>query len=158
MSRSIIALDDAPDVHHLGNDEFSGRINSQFQVSAEGIRYRRTFTLAHDQVPPMVDLAAIRILVRGVQNPNLIFVNGHKLPTRLDTSPSDGSFGEFIAVVPAELLREGENTFEIEDVKRQNTDIDDFEFVNPQLFLRRSKLGAKPDTKPKRTTRPQGHL
>ncbi len=142
-SRSIIALEDDPQVRHLGNDEFSGRINSQFQVDSEGLTYERTFVLAPDQLPPVINMAAIRMMARGVQNPNLIFINGRELPTRLDESPGDGSFGEFIARVPADWLREGENTILIRAVKRANTDIDDFEFVNPQLYLRRAQRSER---------------
>ncbi len=142
-SRSIIALENDPQVRHLGNDEFSGRINSQFQVDSEGLTYERTFVLAPDQLPPVIDMAAIRMMARGVQNPNLIFINGRELPTRLDESPGDGSFGEFVARVPADWLREGENTILIRAVKRANTDIDDFEFVNPQLYLRRTQRSER---------------
>ena len=88
-------------------------------------------------------LAELRILVRGAQNANPITVNGRELPTTITGSPDDGSFGEFVARVPLGLLREGDNVIGVEAVSRQGTDIDDFEFVNPRLLLKR-RDGARP--------------
>ena len=58
------------------------------------------------------------------------------LPQRLDSSPEDGSFGEFTAEFDPALLHEGINTLEIQGVRCRG-DVDDFEFVNIQLRLAR---------------------
>ncbi len=137
VSRFEIALDPEPDVHHLGNDEFTGRINSQFQVRSQGTRYRAVFALEADQLAPPIRVAELHLFVRGAQNPNPITVNGRTLRTTVGDSPADGSFGEFVARIPLDLLREGENIIEIQATSRQGTDIDDFEFVNPRLLLKR---------------------
>ncbi len=42
----VIVLEAIPEVHHLGDDRFVGRINSQFQRSSEGARFETTFDLA----------------------------------------------------------------------------------------------------------------
>lgn len=139
MSRYDIALDDDPRVHHLGNDEFTGAINSQFQVKSEGTLYTTTFVLDRAQLTGPVVGAELRTLVRGAQNRNPITVNGHRLTTTMTDSPPDGSFGMFTARIPLPILREGENVIQIRATDRQGTDIDDFEFVNPRLVLLREQ-------------------
>lgn len=132
----IIAIEDDPQVHHLGNDEYSGTINSQFQKQSSGLIWTRPFMVAGSQLPPHVDLAEIRMLAKGTQAPNEIWVNDQLVRKRLDGSPRDGSFGLFRATFPAQWLREGENTIEIRS-KRGTADLDDFEFVNVQIHLKR---------------------
>jgi len=139
MSKYDIALDDDPRVHHLGNDEFTGAINSQFQVNSEGTLYTTTFVLDRAQLAAPVVGAELRTLVRGAQNRNPITVNGHQLSTAMTDSPPDGSFGMFTARIPLRLLREGQNVIQIRATDRQGTDIDDFEFVNPRLVLLRQQ-------------------
>ena len=133
-TQSIVALESEPEVHHLGDDQFDGRINSQFQRKAEGSRYTGSFTLSARQLPPHYNTAEITILVKGVQLSSRIRVNGRTIPTRLDWSPRDGSFGEFTASLNPDLLRAGDNTFEILS-SSTGSDIDDFEFVNIQIHL-----------------------
>jgi hypothetical protein len=135
--RDIIALEDDPEVHHLGNDEFEGRINSQFQKPSEGLTWERRYTLTRDQTPPAITRAEIVLLAKGCQAPNEIRVNGRLLDQRLTGSPGDGSFGEFRARFPADWLVEGENTISIRSV-RGTADLDDFEFVNVQVRLSRT--------------------
>ena len=50
------------------------------------------------------------MLTKGVQLSHRILINGAVLDARLDHSPSDGGFGEFVAAFNASLLREGGNT------------------------------------------------
>lgn len=139
ISKFDIALDDDPRVHHLGNDEFTGAINSQFQVRSQGTIYSATVVLDRSQLAASVVRAEFRALVRGAQNQNPITVNGQRLSTAMTNSPADGSFGVFTAPIPLRLLREGENVIEVRAVDRQGTDIDDFEFVNLRLLLIRQQ-------------------
>ncbi len=134
-SSSVIALEEEPDVHHLGNDEFTGRVNSQFQKKSEGTAYRVTFRVDASQVAPAMAHAEVRLLARGAQIPNQVRINGRLVPRRLDNSPGDGSFGEFTAAFPIEWLGVGENVFEIRSVKQARTDFDDFEFINVRIVV-----------------------
>ncbi|HZW08365.1 MAG TPA: carboxypeptidase regulatory-like domain-containing protein [Phycisphaerales bacterium] len=136
-SRFELALDPEPRVHHLGNDQFTGSINSQFQVRSQGTRYTATFRLEAEQLERPIRVAELHLLVRGAQNHNPIFVNGEEVEAHVTDSPEDGSFGAFIARIPLEWLREGDNEIEIHATQREGTDIDDFEFVNPRLLLKR---------------------
>ena len=64
----------------------------------------------------------------------LITINNHRVDSDLDSSPDDGSFGEFVSGFDIEFLRAGANEFKISS-GTYGGDIDDFEFVNVQLRL-----------------------
>ncbi len=129
-----VALERQPRVHHLGNNEFTGRINSQFQRRSEGLVFRATFTLTREQIEQAAPIVYLRLLAKGAQAPNPVRINGHRLARRLTDSPRDGSFGEWTGRIERAWLIEGENTLEIRSV-RGEADLDDFEFVNIRLFL-----------------------
>ncbi|MFM9995262.1 MAG: hypothetical protein ACKVU4_05620 [Phycisphaerales bacterium] len=139
--RGVIALEDDPQVHHLGDDDFEGRINSQFQKPSEGLLYENTIRLGADQIPPRVVRAEIVMLAKGTQGANEIRINGRLVDERLTGSPRDGSFGVFRVRFPAEWLVTGENTVTIRSV-RGAVDYDDFEFVN--VRVRTARRSARP--------------
>ena len=139
VTEQVVAMETDPLVHHLGNDRWEGRINSQFQRSAEGRALRMRFPLAAAQLPPHYDAAQVTFLAKGVQCPHQVRMNGVLLENRVETSPGDGSFGEMIIDVPVELLVEGANLLEIRAVTCMG-DLDDFEFVNIQLRLNREQI------------------
>ncbi|MBU0638439.1 MAG: hypothetical protein KKB50_06200 [Planctomycetes bacterium] len=132
----VIVIEATPEVHHLGNDRFEGRINSQFQRTAEGRSFEAEFYVSDEQLTSTLRAARLTLMAKGVQCPHRISVNGHLLPQRLDESPADGSFGEFTVAIAPEHLVEGINTLRISAVSCQG-DLDDFEFVNLQLDLSR---------------------
>ncbi|MFO0974202.1 MAG: carboxypeptidase regulatory-like domain-containing protein [Phycisphaerae bacterium] len=134
----VIAVEPDPRVHHLGNDRFEGAINSQFQRDSEGLRLRVEFQLAPDQVAPHVTAASIELLAKGVQCPHLLKLNGEELPRRMKESPADGSFGRFRCRFDPAILRPGTNVFVIRNVLCRE-DIDDFEFVNIRVRLKRGE-------------------
>ncbi len=131
---TLIVLEEEPEVHHLGNDRFEGRVNSQFQRSAEGRSFAVDFELTAEQLAPGYSRARLSMLTKGVQCGHTLVINGSPLRRRLANSPADGSFGEFLATFDAALLREGLNRFEIHG-RSCSGDLDDFEFVNLQLQL-----------------------
>ena len=129
----IIALENSPRVHHLGNDRWEGSINSQFQKHAEGRRLVMELNLTSEQVESARS-AVIRLLAKGVQCPFQIRINGNLVREEVDESPQDGSFGEYeIEFAPA-WLEEGTNRFQIRSMSCRG-DLDDFEFVNVRLDL-----------------------
>lgn len=132
--RLVIALEPDPQVHHLGNDAFTGRVNSQFQRSTEGSALTTHFAIDPGQLAACSGTAEIVLLAKGVQCPHRIRINGELLRSRLDDSPADGSFGEFTARFDADLLREGTNSLQIQAVRCRG-DLDDFEFVNVRIRL-----------------------
>jgi len=135
-SESTVAIEAAPEVHHLGDNAFSGRINSQFQKRSEGAHFSAIFTLSAQQLPPHYEEATVTMLVKGVQMSHRIRINGQVIDERLDDAPSDGSFGVFSVELDPALLREGRNRIEILASSRGD-DVDDFEFVNLQIRLAR---------------------
>lgn len=132
QSLQVVPLEEFPVVHHLGNDAFVGQINSQFQRESEGRHYLGEFQLSANQLHD--GPAALELLAKGVQCPHRIRINGQYLDVSLDESPEDGSFGFFVAAFDAALLQEGSNTLEIRG-SACSGDLDDFEFVNPQIRL-----------------------
>lgn len=135
VQSNVVAIEEDPMVHHLGNDEFTGRINSQFQKNSEGTEYHAVFTLSELQMPLANGISEIRMLVRGAQADNEIRINGNVILERMHRSPRDGSYGEFSATFPAAWLTEGKNDLEIRSVFG-NVDLDDFEFVNIRIHLK----------------------
>ena len=130
----LITLESQPEVHHLGDDAFTGRINSQFQRASEGLSLRFTFALdeGHTRLPARG--VELRVFAKGTQLNNPVLVNGTRIAV-FDDSPSDGSFGEQRFAVPVGLLQLGENTVEFRSVDSRGTDHDDYEFVNPRIVF-----------------------
>ncbi len=131
-TQSVVAIEAVPDVHHLGDDSFSGAINSQSQKQSEGASFSASFLLAPAQLPPYRNAAELTMLVKGVQYDHRIYINGHLIEQRLDRAPRDGSFGTFRTALDPTLLMAGTNTIEI-NAMAVNGDVDDFEFVNLQI-------------------------
>lgn len=130
-----IAIEAVPDVHHLGDNRFTGAINSQFQKRSEGRRFRAIFTLTTAQWNAVSPTVELRLLAKGVQTRHRLRINDQTLPQRLVAAPNDGSFGEFVTSFPGAILKEGENTLEVY-AGAIGDDVDDFEFVNVQITLR----------------------
>lgn len=130
----VIALEASPEVHHLGDDRFSGRINSRFQKASEGLVWRSRFELDAADLAGREGRATLRMLVRGAQLGNAIVVNGRSIPGGLDESPADGRFGTFEASFPLRWLAVGTNRVRIRSAEGP-IDHDDFEFVNVQVVL-----------------------
>lgn len=131
---TVSATEAVPDVHHLGDDRFDGAINSRFQKQSEGSSFAATFEVDGGLLKSALDRAELRLLVKGVQRRHRIYVNEHLLTRRLDESPEDGSFGEFVAAFDATMLNAGSNTLRIVAAPSA-VDIDDFEFVNIRVYL-----------------------
>lgn len=128
-----VALEDEPAVHHLGNDAFTGRVNSQFQRRAEGLAITMPFELRRSQLAPHTARASLLLLAKGVQLDNIVTVNGRRLRDTMPPSPNDGSFEHVRLDIPLRFLRPGANELSIQSVRRGDTDYDDFEFVNVRI-------------------------
>ncbi|MBL8877479.1 MAG: PD40 domain-containing protein [Phycisphaerales bacterium] len=140
-NESVIAVEDEPEVHHLGNDLFEGVINSQFQRKSEGNMLVGEFSLSASQAPPHLVRVNVSMMVKGLQCPPAIRINGTTLARRSIRSPADGSFGEILLPIDPSLLREGENEISVQAVNCTG-DLDDFEFVNVQIRLTRNEQAA----------------
>ena len=138
VRNNVIAIEDRPTVHHLGNDRHEGVINSQFQKKSEGRTFKARFNVDREQLPPIFDQAEIRLLVKGVQARNKIRINGRLLKTRLDRAPDDGRYGEFQIPFNIRMLQVGENEISIQSTDDLG-DLDDFEFINIRIHLFRNE-------------------
>lgn len=130
----VIIMEPAPEVHHLGNDDYSGQINSQFQRRSEGLVLQIPFEMTRQHAALPLRGAELWLFVKGTQSRNPVRLNGNLIAT-LAQSPSDGSFGEQVVTIPSGILRMGQNVLEIQSVARSGSDYDDFEFVNPRVVL-----------------------
>ena len=86
-------IEAVPEIHHLGDDRFEGRMNSAFRKTAEGSVFMAEFGLDRNQLPPNLNSPEVAILVKGVQLRHAVLINGMLPDARLSHSPSDGSFG-----------------------------------------------------------------
>ena len=134
VREEVVVTEAVPTVHHLGDDRYDGRINSQFQRKSEGARFTAEFELSDDQLPPRFNEANVLLLAKGIQRRHRILINDTLLDRRLDQSPGDGSFGEFRAPFDPAVLVAGSNTISIVAAP-SSSDIDDFEFVNVRILL-----------------------
>jgi hypothetical protein len=122
----FLVIGGADTLLHLGDDAFQGSINSQFQKSTDGIMFEDTFTLTPEQRD--AENVELRLLAKGLQEPNPISVNGQEIGV-LNQSDTTGQFSELTFTVPTSVLT-ANNTLQISsfyDVS--GDDYDDFEFA-----------------------------
>ena len=131
LTASFIKIEDVPTVHHLGDDSFSGSVNSQFQRSTEGPTLVRNFNATED----LISTTTLELIwiAKGIQSANTISINGAQVGSTPDTN-TDGSFSvQSITLDVAGVLVVGSNTITIGSVATgivgAGADIDDFEFV-----------------------------
>ena len=117
-------------LHHLGDDNYGGTINSQFQAKSEGIVYTKEFNLSNEFLNTYKN-AILSFYMKGAQYNNPLYING-KLITSLNNSPDDGSFGVYSVKIPISDLK-NQNILKIESSTNGSSDYDDFEFANIQL-------------------------
>jgi hypothetical protein len=131
----IIVIERDPEVHHLGDDQYSGRANSQFQKRSEGRTYVGSFELTGDQLDAAAGEVTVHLLARGTERNNEIRINGMLIDEPLNHAPRDGSYGAFSASFPADWLHAGPNEISITSAYNTPSDLDDFEFVNIRIDL-----------------------
>ncbi|MCK4492258.1 MAG: hypothetical protein KAU03_06515, partial [Candidatus Altiarchaeales archaeon] len=131
-SDKVIVVDDQ--LHHLGDDHYTGSANSQFQRSTEGLRYSKSFTIDEGQLE--YSDAVLKITNKGAQDhPNPIALNGQNIG-RLCCSPSGGSFATLRWEFDTNILKEGSNQITINSgYDNYNDDYDDFEFTDIMIEL-----------------------
>ena len=137
---SVIAIEDQPAVHHLGDDRFEGQINSQFQRRSEGTSIVLKFKLPSGFRKSKPIRASVSFMAKGVQCAPKVLMNGKQLIPGTEKSASDGSFSPLQFAIDPGALQAGENQFEMIAVKCLDlSDLDDFEFVNVQVRLSRGE-------------------
>ena len=136
QTEDIVVIEVDPIVHHLGDDNFNGQINGQFQRRSEGSLYQATFVLSDAQFAAQA--AELVFYAKGVQADNPVSINEQLVGT-IPQSPADGSFSEVTLDVPMALFDQASELqlIEIESVRSSSSffsrDIDDFEFANLRL-------------------------
>lgn len=138
INERIISVEQKPVVHHLGDDNFSGNINSQFQGKAEGPRWTAKFPISQDQKRFPASSVIVSMMAKGMQFPATLRINGFEVGKLTRLSPIDGSFGLCDLRFAPNILKSGENEISIQTAERGG-DQDDFEFVNVQLRLIRKE-------------------
>lgn len=128
LTDGVIVIEIDPVLHHLGDDRFSGTINSQFQRIAEGLEYTAVFSLTEAQ--RNAQAAQLTLFAKGLQYENTISING-ELVGFLNNSPSDGSFGLVSIPVSTEVFLSDQELQTLTITSEfAIVDFDDFEFAN----------------------------
>jgi hypothetical protein len=130
ISEKVIVIDNQ--LHHLGDNSYQGAANSQFQMSAEGLQYSRSFTVDEKQLG--YSTASLIITNRGAEENNQITLNGQNIG-ELCCSSSGGSFGTLQWNVDISILKKGSNQITINSALNSGSDAtpgdhDDFEFTD----------------------------
>jgi hypothetical protein len=137
-AEDLIAVENNPRVHHLGNDQFEGVANSKFQRRSEGQTFTQTFTVAAENSQRPFQSPVVTFLARGVQCPPLIRINGRLLRATDGLSPADGAYGPLEFPFDSAMLKPGLNEISVTAATCQG-DLDDFEFVNIQIRFSKPK-------------------
>ena len=138
--QDILVVEVDPALHHLGDDFYGGTINSQFQRRTEGTTYTRSFIVS--SVQRNYANATLTLTAKGLQNGNTVLVNGSQIGI-LDTSPSNGSFGDVTFSFPTNIMSSS-NTLEIKAAFNSSGDYDDFEFTNALIRFSGSSSNPPP--------------
>ena len=139
---AVIAVENDPGVHHLGNNQFEGEANSKFQRKSEGAEFAQMFTIPREKLPREAAPAEIRFLAKGVQCPPQLTINGHPIATAGGVTPEDGTYGTLTFPFNTAHLKAGANEFRLKASTCQG-DLDDFEFVNVQIHFSGLTIPAK---------------
>jgi hypothetical protein len=131
-SEGIVQL--SGEIHHLGDGNFDGDINSQFQEPVEGEAWETIFDLSAQQADATD--ASLVTTIRGAEFENPVFLNGDRIAT-FDTSDPSGNASELSVNVPSESLTKGSNRIRVQSGVNPDipSDIDDFEISNIRLRL-----------------------
>ncbi len=119
-------------VYHLGDGNFSGQVNSRFQVNLAGAETTFVFQLQARQL--RAHSIELVFEARGVQETNALLLNDESLGTTA-TSPASGELGSQTLKIDPEKLNEGSNSLTIRAVEYGPGDRDDFEITNLRLVL-----------------------
>lgn len=120
------------ELHHLGDGEYDGEINANFQKPIEGPELTREFRLS--QIQNDVSGAELVYTIRGAELNNEVSLNGVVL-AEASSAPADGTASDQRLRVRPEILRVGTNTLEVRADANRQRDLDDFEIANIRLVL-----------------------
>ncbi len=127
----LIEID--PSLHHLGDGDFQGSANSQFQRATEGNVYAKPFTVSDLQLTATT--ASLKLTAKGIQTDTCsVAVSVNDVFIRnLSSSPVSGAFAQQSFFIPTELLS-SQNSIKIESLLCEGrNDYDDFEFTDLRL-------------------------
>lgn len=127
----LVVIELVPDVHHLGDGNFSGSTNSQFQYpKAEGTYFSRNFQVTARQ--KLYSSATLTFKAKGVQlNHDTVTINGSSWS--LSDSDALGNYTTYSITIDMSSLFQGINTFAITSGQPSTTDYDDFEFTDARI-------------------------
>lgn len=134
LAPTVVVVEENPEVHHVGDDRFEGRVNSQFQRKSEGESVTLRFRISQNEQQLQQVRGVVRFLAKGIQCPPDIRINRTMVSNSKRLSAEDGSFGPFEIRFDTALLRQGNNSIEVRSTQC-TADLDDFEFVNVQIRL-----------------------
>jgi len=141
IKENEIVLEIEPQLHHLGDGNFQGSANSDFQrATAEGFEFSKSFYIDNNKFTNYYR-AKITFKAKGVQSSmgdNKLFINEKQY--NLKSSPSNGSYDFQTFEIDKSNYINGNNIIKIVSNKgpiwdsvHQRYDRDDFEFINIKI-------------------------
>ena len=121
-----VVLEIEPKVHHLGDDSYSGSVNSQFQKKTEGTSFNKSFNISLTQYSNY-GKATLKFEAKGIQTGGKLVINSESY--NLSSSPSNGSYMTYNIELEKSNYKQGSNSLQVIS-KSSGSDYDDFEFSN----------------------------
>ena len=125
---NVVVVEIDPTLHHLGDDNYSGSVNSKFQKNTEGTTFTKNFNVTTTQA--VCSEAILTFYGKGIQNGGELYINN--AGWTLGEGPSSGEFVRYVISLDGSVYYEGENTITIKSTANY-IDYDDFEFNNIQI-------------------------
>ena len=130
IPENIVVVEIDPTLHHLGDDSYSGSVNSKFQKNTEGLAFEKNFNVSTKQAA--CSEALLTFYGKGIQNGGRLYMNASGW--NIGEGPSSGEFTRYAIPLDNSDYNVGENTIRIESYAGGNSsDYDDFEFNNIQI-------------------------
>lgn len=122
-----VILEIEPQLHHLGDDNYSGSVNSQFQKNTEGIDFSRFFEIS-SSLYSSFENATLTFEAKGIQIGGNLRINDvyYSLPS----SPSGGGYETYTITLAKDAYHSGNNELSMFSEANVFGDNDDFEFSN----------------------------
>jgi len=134
VKENEILLEIEPKIHHLGDDNYTGTANSQFQKKTEGTVFAKQFTITTEQYDNYNN-AVLKFEAKGIQNyDSKVSING--IGITLESSPEDGSYKTYTIPLDKDIYHEGINSIKFTSSSTMinyRLDYDDYEFSNVRI-------------------------
>lgn len=126
---NMVLLEIEPELHHLGDDSYTGSINSKFQKKTEGTIFTKEFTISSSQAN--CNEAELTFYARGIQSS---YIELNDKNWTISEGPESGEMMIYTLSLEGSDYKDGsDNIISIVSENKNNLGFDDFEFSNIQI-------------------------